>query len=756
MARSISASPPATAPHLGRHARRSRSLRIRWAIVGLTAGIAVLDALTVRGSAEGNLYVLPVLLAYFSRSQRVALATSVAVSLLNVLEFVVSALPPGVPTAVFVLNRAYAVVAIWATYGAVFLAWRANRARWASERHLGLLVDAVKGYAIYELDLAGTIMTWNAGAERLMGYLRDEIVGVNYADLFPSEARAAGHPPQELVHALTHSSVEVEGWRVRKDGSRFWANGTLTTLYNAHGQAEGFAKVTRDLTERRAGEALFRSVFDHADEGIISSDEAGTIELFNHAAERTFGYLASEAIGQNLRILMPEPDRGQHHTYLANYVCTGRAEMLGIHREVVACRKDGSTFPAEITISEFFVDERRHFMGIVHDLTTSKRLEAQIRQQQKMEAIGQLAGGVAHDFNNLLTVISGNTEIALERLSERDPVRENVEEIERATTRAADLTRQLLAFARNRVLVPKVLDLNAVVGEMWKMLTRLIREDITLDAMLAPDLWKVRADVGQIEQVITNLVVNARDAMPQGGRLIIETQNVELDATYARQHPGAQPGSHVRLAVSDTGSGMDEETMGRLFQPFFTTKPPGRGTGLGLATVYGAVRQSDGYIWVDSTLGKGTVFTIHFPRANAPLDRTVDREVRAPAYGTETILLVEDEAGVRRLARRALEDKGYTVLEAADGQQALDLAKHHAGSLHLLVTDVVMPRLGGHAVAEQITPLRPGLKVLYLSGYTTDVTVHQGILDVGTPVLEKPFTPSVLAAKVRAVLDCAG
>ncbi len=382
--------------------------------------------------------------------------------------------------------------------------------------------------------------------------------------------------------------------------------------------------------------------------------------------------------------------------------------------------------------------------------------QGQLEQAQKMDAVGRLAGGVAHDFNNLLTVILGRTDILLHPLPPEDPMRRGIELIQRTAGRAADLTRQLLAFSRKQVLEPVVLDLGAVTTDMKDMLGRLIGEDIALLTTPTPGLGQVKADRGQIEQVIMNLAVNARDAMPQGGRLILETANVDLDDEYVRRHVGARPGAHVMLAVSDTGAGIPREIQGQIFEPFFTTKEPGKGTGLGLATVYGIVKQSGGYIEVDSEAGRGTTFRIYLPRLDAaPV--TVDRSVRPTiaAGGTETILLVEDEEGVRELARDILRASGYTVLEARNGAEALLLCERHQGPLDMLLTDVVMPRMSGRELAERLAPLRPDLSVLYMSGYTDDAVIRHGVLRAGTAFLQKPFTPAALVQRVRETLDLA-
>ena len=382
--------------------------------------------------------------------------------------------------------------------------------------------------------------------------------------------------------------------------------------------------------------------------------------------------------------------------------------------------------------------------------------QGQLEQAQKMDAIGRLAGGVAHDFNNLLTVILGRTDMLLEPMPPEHPMRRGIELIRRTAGRAAELTRQLLAFSRKQVLEPVVLDLNAVAIEMKDMLGRLIGEDVALLTTPSPGLGRVKADRGQIEQVLMNLAVNARDAMPQGGRLIVETAEVELDEEYARRHVGARPGPHVMLAVSDTGTGIPREIQSQIFEPFFTTKEPGKGTGLGLATVYGIVKQSGGYIEVESEPGRGTTFRIYLPRFDAPT-AVGDRGPRpaVAAGGTETILLVEDEEGVRELARDILRANGYTVLEARNGAEALLISERHQGPLDLLLTDVVMPRMSGRELAERLAPLRPDLSVLYMSGYTDDAVIRHGVLGAGTAFLQKPFTPAVLVQRVRETLDTA-
>src|SRR6266498_2394674 len=391
--------------------------------------------------------------------------------------------------------------------------------------------------------------------------------------------------------------------------------------------------------------------------------------------------------------------------------------------------------------------------GTQRDVTDQRHLEEQFRQSQKMEAVGQLAGGIAHDFNNLLTAILGNTQLLLRDLPPGDSKRGDVEEIRKASERAASLTRQLLAYSRRQMLQPVVLDLNVVVAEMDKMLHRLIGEHIALVAVLAADLGRVRADPNQIEQVVVNLAVNARDAMPDGGKLTVETANVDLDETFAQAHLGSVPGPYAMLAVSDTGAGMDATVRAHLFEPFFTTKEVGKGTGLGLATVYGIVKQSGGYISVYSEPGHGSSFKIYLPRIATPARAAAGPQKGGPARGTETVLVVEDEPAVLSLSRRALEAQGYVVLAASDAASALRVVERHGGMIHLLLTDVVMPGLSGRELADQLAGQRPGIRVLYMSGYPGDAVVQHGTLPSGSAFLQKPFSPDGLARKVRDLLD---
>jgi PAS domain S-box-containing protein len=417
-------------------------------------------------------------------------------------------------------------------------------------------------------------------------------------------------------------------------------------------------------------------------------------------------------------------------------------------------RKDGKVIIVRMTGHPVLQkdDSLDYFEVFAEDITERRSLEKQLLQSQKMEAIGRLAGGIAHDFNNLLGVILGHSDILGQQIGANDRLRKSVEATRHAAERAAALTMQLLAFSRKQVIEPTVIDLNASVMEIEKMLHRVIGEDIELAIKLQPELGRVKADAGQLSQVLMNLAVNSRDAMPNGGKLVIETANAELDDTYVRQHLGARPGPHVMLAVSDTGIGMDSETLSHIFEPFFTTKETGKGTGLGLSMVYGIIKQSNGYIMAYSEPGRGTTFKIYFPRTEESVSAHKKTEEIIPG-GSETILIVEDELALRELACVLLEDAGYTVLESFGVEDALETAKDVGRTIDLLLTDVVMPRMDGRELANQMVAIRPNLKVLYMSGYADDVIMHRGILTQGTVLVQKPFTKSTLLRKVRETLD---
>ena len=501
----------------------------------------------------------------------------------------------------------------------------------------------------------------------------------------------------------------------------------------------------------RRSESNFRSLVMNAPYGICRCDALGTLQDANPALVAMFGYdSAAELTGRHLGSLYAD---AQQWFQTADYF-HARKEFNNLTTECV--RKDGSAIA--VRISGRSIPNGKDggtFEIFMEDITETRTLELQLRQAQKMEAIGRLAGGIAHDFNNLLMVISGYSEFLLERLGPDPRLRGPAQEISNATQRATSLTRQLLAFSRKQMLAPKVLDLNEVVAENLKMLTRMIGEDIDLVMVPGPGLGAVRADPSQIDQVIMNLAVNARDAMPQGGKLTIETANVALDENFARTHAPLSAGDYVMLAISDTGVGMDNETQSRIFEPFFTTKGA-KGTGLGLSTVYGIVKQSGGFIFVDSQPQRGTAFRAYFPRVDGREGAAAAQDslgLPRAERGQETILLVEDETNLRRLARQYLETQGYKILEAEDGAAALQFVAGHQGAIDLLLTDVIMPGMNGRELAARVTELLPDVRVLYMSGYTENAVGLDGTLDAGINLLQKPFSLPALKDRVREVLD---
>ena len=515
--------------------------------------------------------------------------------------------------------------------------------------------------------------------------------------------------------------------------------------------------VRTDITEQRQAEeklARLTLALLHAADAILVADADYIIQYVNPAFERIVGYTNDEVVGQHMRVLQ---DAVPDWSTLAGEAGSALREGRVWSRSGPQKRRDGSAYYADATVSPIVGDDGRitAYVAVIRDVTERMNLEDQLRQSQRMEAIGRLAGGVAHDFNNLLTAISGYGNLILSRLDPSSALYGYAEQIQRAADRAALLTRQLLAFSRKQVLAPKLISLNTVVTDMQPMLERLIGEDIHLTACLAPDLLPVKADPGQIEQVIMNLAVNARDAMPDGGSLTIETANVYLDEAYTRRHAGSQPGQHVMLAVADTGCGITQEVLPHIFEPFFTTKEKGKGTGLGLSTVYGIVKQSGGNIWVYSEVGKGTTFKVYFPVAGEDGTEAHDASAQGSEtpYGNETVLVVEDEDSVRALAQQVLEAHGYTVLTAQSGDDALKVADEYPGIIHLVLSDVVMPGMSGKELADKLCDSRPTVQVLFMSGYTDNAIVHHGVLDPGIAYIQKPFTPRMLAAKVRKLLD---
>jgi PAS domain S-box-containing protein len=505
--------------------------------------------------------------------------------------------------------------------------------------------------------------------------------------------------------------------------------------------------------------AKLRGILESAVTAILTIDDRGLIENINPATERLFGYQAAELVGQNVKVLMPEPYKDEHDGYIANYLGTGVKKIIGIGREVRGRRKDGTTFPLYLSVSEFSADGRRYFTGMIHDLSDRKHVEEALReserrlaQAQKMEAVGQLTGGIAHDFNNLLLVVTGNLEL-LDLKLDRDEQRALLKEAQDAAILGSKLTDQLLTFARRRHMDSQVIQLNEQVIGIADVLRRTLGAPVLLSTSLARDLWAIRADPGQFQSAVVNMAVNARDAMRQGGKLVIETRNIALDADHADFHAELTPGEYVQLSISDTGSGMPPDVRDRVFEPFYTTKEKGRGTGLGLAMVYGFVKQCGGHVTIYSEVGHGTTFNLYFPRIDAPTSgaSAIVKDAADPD-AREIILVVEDDDRVRHLTITRLKMIGYQVLEASDGIKALAILTR-GEAVDLVFTDLVMPGgISGREVAARARQLKPGIKVLLTSGYAEELVHGQELEREQLRVLRKPYHQAELAAALREVL----
>jgi two-component system cell cycle sensor histidine kinase/response regulator CckA len=638
----------------------------------------------------------------------------------------------------------------------------------AEENYRSIFENAIDG--IFQIATNGRFIQANPAMAHMLGF-------PSANDLLHSERNSAEHlyvEPERFREfcRLLEGNDKLNGFEIhvlRNDGSKAFLSESARAVRNEMGEVLYYEGIAEDITERKlsqealvAGEARRRAILDSALDCIITMNHEGHVVDWNPAAEQTFGFTQEEILGNDMAaLIIPEKYRERHRQGLAHYLETGDGPALGQRREMSGLHASGKEFPVELTINRIEIaDQPPLFTAYIRDLTDRRRLEEklrlseeQLRQSQKLEAIGQLAGGVAHDFNNLLTVIGGYSSILLGRMTAENPQRSALEEIKKASDRASGLTRQLLAFSRKQILQPKVLDLNEVVLEIEKMVRRLIGEDVDLLILSESSLGKTKADPGQVEQVLLNLIVNARDAMPQGGKLTIETSNVHLSDDYANRH-GATAGNYVMLAVSDSGCGMDVETKEHIFEPFFTTKSPGKGTGLGLSTVYGIIKQSGGHIWLYSEPSQGTTFKVFLPRVDDAVEgRDSGSLSRIVPQGSETILLVEDEVQVRNILTDMLKSQGYNLLVASNGPEALDIASTRNGTIHLMITDVVMPQMSGRELAEVMAGLRPETRILYMSGYTDDAIVHHRLLDEGLNFIQKPFDTVTVARKVRTVLD---
>jgi len=608
------------------------------------------------------------------------------------------------------------------------------------------------------VDMEGKRLFNSLSYQKVLGYSPEELqTSSSLEQVHPDDRARVKRAAEDARRSGIGKTLE---YRLRhKNGTWLVLESTSSVIHNSEGKPEKLVIVNRDISERkRSEEALrrsetgFRSVVEDAPYGIYRASLTGLFLQVNPALQKMLGYDVAEELLRSV----PTSDIFHHPAEFQRLTefLVRTEEIKDIEMEWK--RRDGT--PITVRCSGRRVNDENgvpaYFEVFAEDVTEKRVLEKQLRMAQKMEAIGRLSGGIAHDFNNLLGVIIGYSRVMKKALPAGSPLYEHAEEIEKAGQRAASLTKQLLAFSRQQVLTPAVLNLNTLTSDMEKMLPRLLGEDIEVSLVLDPELSNVKADQSQIEQVIMNLAVNARDAMPMGGKLKIETANVDLDQAYARNHPGSKAGSYVLFVVTDTGSGMDAGTLTHIFEPFFTTKERGKGTGLGLATVYGIVKQSNGYIGVDSVPGKGTSFQIYLPRhegqpaVEEPKSDSIDK-----LRGSETILLVEDSQPLRKLANTYLESCGFRVLSAESGEDALKVATRFGGLFDLLLTDVVMPGMNGRALAEHLLPRQPGMSVLYMSGYTDSFIAGHGVLDPGTHLLHKPFTEEVLIRKVREVLD---
>ncbi|GAA4605986.1 PAS domain S-box-containing protein [Actinoplanes octamycinicus] len=654
----------------------------------------------------------------------------------------------------------------------------ADRARTLAEREsLAVIVDSSHD-AIVSKNLDGTITSWNSGAADLYGYRPEEIVGRSAAILFPPGRRDAEE--QYMLRIATGERIDQQRVeRCRKDGTTITVALTLSPITGPDGRIVGVASVSRDITERERAEAMFEGLLEAAPDAIIGVTRDGTVTLINAQAERLFGYRREELLGRSVEVLVPERFRAGHSRHRDGYFAHPRIRPMGAGAALAAVRKDGTEFPAEISLSSVDTDHGMIVTTAIRDVTDRliaqaerERLigqaerdasERRMQHTRRLESLGQLAGGVAHDFNNILAVISNYAEMIAETLDTPNPgpddlaeARTDIGQISRAAERAAQLTKQLLAFGRRDITQAEVLDLNHVIGDVEQMLRRTLGEHIHLITTPHRDLWPVYADAGQIEQILVNLAVNARDAMPGGGTLSIDTTNAEIDDDDLTGSPLAA-GRYVRIRVSDTGSGMPPEVIERAFEPFYTTKPKGSGTGLGLATVYGIATAAGGDVRLYSENGIGTTVTVILPAADAATGHPAisTEPAAAPVPGTaphETILMAEDEDDLRVTTGRILTRAGYRVLIASGGDQALHLASTHEGPIDLLLTDVIMPKMTGNELAARLRALRPDLPVLYMSGYAEPVLAENGTLPEGVTIVEKPFTSRDLLTRVHNVL----
>ena len=614
------------------------------------------------------------------------------------------------------------------------------------------------------IDARGTVLMFNTACEKLFKYPAHEVIGQNVKMLMPGPYRQEHDLYLDNFHRTGERKIIGIGREVfgqRKDGTTFPMDLAVGEARQDDGSI--FVGIIHDLTERerveralRESNARLKAVVETAVDGVILIDARGRILMFNPACERLFQYRAGEVRHENVKLLMPSSYRVEHDTYIRNFLETGERKIIGIGREVVGQRKDGSTFPMDLSVGEAKQDGEAIFVGIIHDLTERKRTEEQLVQAQKMETVGQLSGGIAHDFNNLLTVIVGNAEFLSEKLKSRQDLKQLADDIGRAGDRGAELTQRLLAFGRRQMLRPIEIECNGLLDSMHKLLRRTLREDIEINTDLDPDIPLAFADPAQLESAVLNIALNAQDAMPTGGRLTISTANASLDDHYKSLHPEVLPGEYVLVSVTDDGEGMPKEVIERVFEPFFTTKEVGKGSGLGLSMVYGFVKQSNGHVSIYSEPGLGTTIRIYLPQAAAKSERP---QAPSPSdseklpRGAETVMIVEDDPFVRSYAVMRLESLGYSVVAAVDGADALQKLRTNT-HVDILFTDIVMPGgINGWELADLARQLRPGLPVLLTSGYALETLAKHGRLRAGAIVLTKPYRKADLARRLREVVS---
>jgi PAS domain S-box-containing protein len=635
---------------------------------------------------------------------------------------------------------------------------QSSEARWLS----AVVEAAVDGVIL--IDARGSVLMFSSACERLFKYQANEVVGQNVKMLMPGPYREKHDGYIDNFHRTSERKIIGIGREVfglRKDGTTFPMY--LTVGEAKQDQGSIFVGIIHDLTERervehalRESNARLKAVVDTAVDGVILIDSHGCILKFNPACEKLFKYRADEVIHQNVKLLMPLSYRVEHDGYIRNFLETGERKIIGIGREVLGQRKDGSTFPMDLSVGEARQEGESIFVGIIHDLTERKRTEELLVQAQKMEMVGQLSGGIAHDFNNLLTVIVGNAEFLSEKLKARQDLQQLADDIGRAGDRGAELTQRLLAFGRRQILRPVEIDCNTLLDSMHKLLLRTLRQDIVIKADLDPEVSFAFADAAQLESAVLNLAVNSQDAMLSGGHLTISTANASLDNHYKSLHPEVIPGEYVLIAVTDDGDGMSKEVIERAFEPFYTTKEVGKGSGLGLSMVYGFVKQSNGHVAIYSEPGLGTTVRIYLPQIATKLPRLQEQIPTGAASlprGVETVLVVEDDPFVRSYAITSVESLGYSVIAAVDGNDALQKLRTDI-HVDILFTDIVMPGgINGWELADLARKLRPGLPVLLTSGYALETLVKHGRLRAGAVVLAKPYRKTDLARRLREVVS---